>query len=103
MQLRRRENELRYFRLTHVGDRQRPIAVIRLLAEETAQSQIVIKRIFDIERLEPLGIETDELGSDGDGLGVYVWGHRTSRLLFLVNEYGPRKFFIRPLDVRGRP
>jgi hypothetical protein len=61
-----------------VSDHQRPIAVIRLLAEETAQSQIVIKRIFDIERLEPLGIETDELGSDGDGLGVYVWGHRTS-------------------------
>jgi hypothetical protein len=67
-----------YFRLTHVGDHQRPITVIRLLAEETTQSQIVIKRIFDIERLEPLGIETNELGSDSDGLGVYVWGHRLS-------------------------
>jgi hypothetical protein len=61
-----------------VGNRQRPIAVIRLLGEKTAQSQIVIKGIFDIEGLEPLGIETDELRGDRYGLGVYVCGHRTS-------------------------
>ena len=40
VQFRRRENEVRYFRLTDVGDRQRPIAVIRLLAEETLSRKL---------------------------------------------------------------
>jgi hypothetical protein len=78
MQLRRRENELRYFRLTHVSDHQRPIAVIRLLAEETTQSQVVIKCIFDIEGPEPLGIETNHLRGDGKSLCINVGVHRSS-------------------------
>jgi len=60
-QLRRRENDLRHFRLARVGDRQRPIAVIGLSAEKTAQSHMVIKWILDIEPLQPLCIQSDKL------------------------------------------
>ena len=75
MQLRRRQNELWNFRLTHMRDHQRAVTVIWLLAQETAQGQTIVERIFDIKRLEPLGIETDELGGDGYGLCVNVCGH----------------------------
>ncbi|MBM2804082.1 MAG: hypothetical protein HW419_1975 [Deltaproteobacteria bacterium] len=78
MQLRRCHNELRRLRVTNIRNGQGPIAVIGFLAEKTAQSKIVIKWIFDIERLQPLFIQTDDLRRDGKSLCVNVGVHLSS-------------------------
>jgi hypothetical protein len=49
--------------------------MIRFLAEETTQSQTVIKRIFDIERLKPLGIDTADLRGEGKSLRINFGAH----------------------------
>jgi hypothetical protein len=64
MQLRRGQDELRRFRVISVEIHQGAVAVIGFLAEKTAQPQIVMERIFDIERLQPLFIESDDLGGE---------------------------------------
>jgi hypothetical protein len=70
MQLRRCHNELGRCRVADMRNRQSPISVIGFLADKSAQSKIIIEWIFDIERLQPLLIESNQLGRNRKSLRI---------------------------------
>jgi hypothetical protein len=52
------------------------VTVIRFLAEKSAQTQIVIERIFNIERVQPFRLKAAELRGDEKRFIVSACAHQ---------------------------